>query len=181
LFRRVSISFAEIFLFPLDQLAEQLAQESESFNLLCGDFFISTTQHFCSWIHHLMVSISFAEIFLFPLLNYLLFHLCFFCLVSISFAEIFLFPPVPSRRESPAGDGDFNLLCGDFFISTGQHGLHRIKSIGRISISFAEIFLFPQTNVNGLGINDIKISISFAEIFLFPHVTKSWLSYQRLG
>ena len=114
----VSISFAEIFLFPHPGVSFIAKDRSGGFNLLCGDFFIST---------HLPSALPQHPSLLFqsPLRRFFYFHkersymspevLAF---VSISFAEIFLFPPRGSSPPWRKGDGCFNLLCGDFFIST---------------------------------------------------------------
>ena len=88
----VSISFAEIFLFPLTKGFEPIYYWIEGFNLLCGDFFISTP---VPRRLHLIIASQFQS----PLRRFFYFHwrpdpdkIQLELLVSISFAEIFLFP-----------------------------------------------------------------------------------------
>ena len=96
----VSISFAEIFLFPHGHgFFPHFHPPYGSFNLLCGDFFIST----CAQDFARKNDLS---------------------LVSISFAEIFLFPQGKRRASDQMGSPCFNLLCGDFFISTRRNHNH---------------------------------------------------------
>ena len=211
----VSISFAEIFLFPpggrsgsglpglgfnllcgdffistWSELSTPCTTGGSSFNLLCGDFLFPPGNNKQGW--------SRPAWFQSPLRRFFYFHFqgvesqaMGMSLVSISFAEIFLFPPQsgkhppskwaqfqsplrrffyfhPKRREGEPMKVNlgFNLLCGDFFISTLQSSWSTMWR--SVSISFAEIFLFPLGHCSASYRATGGVSISFAEIFLFP-------------